>query len=152
MPSCKLLLTSIPLKKILRTCMTRRQVFFTPVPFWTEWAVTVANGVGKRQFCPYVEEVLDSWVFNLYTLMKFVVDLHNLTWRGWWTERESKGDFSTPSISMAFRTVLLDHFETNKLVLNIIYLKMEGIFIYWYLPVLSHKTAQAYMRVFCDFK
>ena len=59
--------------------------------------------------------------------MKFVVDLHNLTWRGWWTERESKGDFSTPSILMAFRTVLLDHFETNKLVLNIKYLKTEGV-------------------------
>ena len=58
--------------------MSCRQVLFTPVLFWTEWGLTVANRVGKRQFCPYVEEVLPYGVFNLYALMKIDINLHAL--------------------------------------------------------------------------
>ena len=57
-------------EKWIRTFIPSRLVLFTPIPFWTEWALTEANRVGKRQFCPYAKEVFPSWVFfNLYTFL-----------------------------------------------------------------------------------
>ena len=38
----------------------------------------VANKVGKRQFYPYVEEVIPWNVFNLYPLKKIDVNLYTL--------------------------------------------------------------------------
>ena len=51
-------------------CISYRQLIFTPISFWTELALMVANGDGKKQFCPYVEEMLHWKVFNVHVLMK----------------------------------------------------------------------------------
>ena len=54
-PLCKLVVTYISLyipEKLSRTFIPSPEFFFTYVPFWTEFTLTVSNGGRERPFCP----------------------------------------------------------------------------------------------------
>ena len=61
----------------------------------------VANKVGKRQFYPYVEEVIPQRVFNLYPLKKIDVNLY------------TNGDMIPLDTTIAYKVSLLLLFQSN---------------------------------------
>ena len=47
--------------------------------FWTEWALTVANGDGKKTILPLCGGDVAWEIFILYALMKIYVNMYTTT-------------------------------------------------------------------------